>query len=83
MTVQIAVRLPPELVEGIDRLVERGRFANRTDAVRVALERLVVGAREAELDAAIVAAYRAAPDDHELDAWADASLRAMVEEEPW
>jgi len=83
MTIQIAIRLPPDLVEGVDRLVERGRYANRTDAVRVALERLVAGAREAELDEAIVAGYRAAPDDHEHDAWAEAELRALVEEEPW
>jgi Arc/MetJ-type ribon-helix-helix transcriptional regulator len=83
MTIQIAVRLPQELVEEVDRLVERGRHANRTDAVRVALERLVARAREAELDEAIVAGYRATPDDHELDAWAAAELRAMVEEEPW
>ena len=83
MTIQIAIRLPSELVESVDRLVERGRHANRTDAVRVALERLLFSAREEELDEAIVAGYRAVPDDSELDAWAEASLRAMVVEEPW
>src|ERR1043166_3311530 len=76
MTIQIAVRLPSELLAGVDRLVERGRFANRTDAVRGALGRPGAASREAELDAAIVAGYRALPDDHELDAWAQASLRA-------
>jgi Arc/MetJ-type ribon-helix-helix transcriptional regulator len=82
MTIQIAVRLPDQLVLGLDRMVERGRFPNRTDAIRAAVERLVVEDREAELDEAIVAGYRAMPDE-ENDPWVEASLRAMIEEEPW
>jgi Arc/MetJ-type ribon-helix-helix transcriptional regulator len=82
MTIQIAVRLPDDLVDGVDRMVRRGRFENRTEAVRMALERLVAQDREAQLDEAIVAGYRAQPDD-EPDAWAAAALRALVAEEPW
>jgi Arc/MetJ-type ribon-helix-helix transcriptional regulator len=83
MTNQITVRLPKELIEELDGMIERGRFASRTEAVRVALEDLMAETREAELDDAIVAGYRAVPDDDEFDAMAMANARAMVEEEPW
>lgn len=82
MTIQIAVRLPDELVIGVDRMVEGGRFGSRTEAVRAALERLVADAREAELDDAIVAGYRAVPDAVS-DPWVEASTRAMIADEPW
>ncbi|HEY4027004.1 MAG TPA: ribbon-helix-helix domain-containing protein [Candidatus Dormibacteraeota bacterium] len=82
MTVQIAVRLPDELIADLDRIVEGGRFANRTDAVRSALERLLDDAREAELDDAIVAGYRRVPDE-EPEPWVEAATRALVVDEPW
>jgi Arc/MetJ-type ribon-helix-helix transcriptional regulator len=82
MTVQIAVRLPDGLIADLDRMVEGGRFANRTDAVRSALERLLDDARETDLDAAIVAGYRRVPDE-QPEAWVEAATRAMGEEEPW
>jgi Arc/MetJ-type ribon-helix-helix transcriptional regulator len=82
MTIQIAVRLPDELIADLDRMVGGGRFANRTDAVRHALERLLDDAREADLDAAIVAGYQRVPDE-EPEPWVEAATRAMVEEEPW
>jgi Arc/MetJ-type ribon-helix-helix transcriptional regulator len=82
MTIQIAIRLPDELVRGVDRLVERGRFASRTDAVRAALERLVTEAHQTELDEAIVAGYRRLPDAA-AEPWVEAAARAMVQEEPW
>lgn len=83
MTIQIAVRLPDELVKELDNMIGRGRFASRTDAVRTALEQLLADAREAELDDAIVAGYRAVPDEDEFDGMAEAAARALVEEEPW
>jgi Arc/MetJ-type ribon-helix-helix transcriptional regulator len=83
MTIQIAVRLPDELVNELDRMVEGGRFGSRTDAVRIALERLVDETREVELDEAIVAGYLRVPDDGEFTAMAEAAARAMVQEEPW
>lgn len=64
-------------------MVARGRFANRTEAIRTALEDLMARTREVELDEAIVAGYRAVPDDGEFDAVARANLREMIEEEPW
>jgi Arc/MetJ-type ribon-helix-helix transcriptional regulator len=82
MTIQIAIRLPDEMVTGIDRLVEDGRFANRTEAVRIAVERLLADARQTDLDRAIVAGYRALPDGP-AEPWVEAAARALVEEEPW
>ncbi len=82
MTIQIAVRLPSELVAGIDRLVEGGRFENRTDAVRAAVERLLADSHEAELDQAIAAGYSTHPDAS-VEPWVEAAARALVEEEPW
>jgi Arc/MetJ-type ribon-helix-helix transcriptional regulator len=82
MTVQIAIRLPDQLVSGMDELVAGGRFANRTDVVRIALERLLADAREAQLDQAIAAGYRAHPDAP-AEAWVEAAATALVREEPW
>ncbi len=83
MTIQIAVRLPEELVKHLDEMIERGRFASRTEAVLTALEQLVADVHEAELDDAIVAGYGAVPDDGEFDGVAEAAARALVVEEPW
>lgn len=51
MTVQIAVRLPEEVVEGLDRLVP-GTHPTRSDAVRRAVETYLARST-AERDAAI------------------------------
>ena len=82
MTTQVAVRLPVDLVKAIDQLVEAGEFTSRSDAVRTALEHLLVEAREAEIDRAILAGYHRIPDSPD-DPWVDAATRAMVADEPW
>jgi Arc/MetJ-type ribon-helix-helix transcriptional regulator len=82
MTVQIAVRIPDQLLAGVDRLVSAGGYESRTEVVKAALERLLAEARERELDATIVAGYQRVPDP-EADPWVDASTRAVVEDEPW
>jgi Arc/MetJ-type ribon-helix-helix transcriptional regulator len=50
MTIQIAVKLPDDLVGQIDRLVERGAFDSRSQAVRTGLEAIVADRRRQELD---------------------------------
>ena len=82
MAVQIAVRLPEDLLREIDRLVERHQFSNRTDAVRAALDQLVRNTKQREMDDAIAAGYTRVPDEP-ADAWVEASARAMVADEPW
>ena len=69
MTTQIAVRLPDELVEFVDRLVSDGRASSRAAVVSRALHRELrreVAAR----DAAILAAAAATSDD-DMDALAE------------
>lgn len=68
MSTQIAVRLPEELVEFVDRLVADGRAASRAAVVTRALHREL--RREiAARDAAILAAD-SLPDD-DMDALAE------------
>jgi Arc/MetJ-type ribon-helix-helix transcriptional regulator len=83
MSTQLAVKLSESMVEEIDRLIKAGRFANRTDAVRAALDRMLEEIREERVTAAIVEGYRRIPPDAEDDTWAEAATRAMIMEEPW
>jgi Arc/MetJ-type ribon-helix-helix transcriptional regulator len=61
MTKQIAVRLPDELVEFVDRVVESGGSRTRASVVRQALERERRRA-VAEKDAEILARTEPDPD---------------------
>jgi antitoxin MazE3 len=63
MSTQIAVRLPEELVEFIDRLVSDGRAPSRAAVVSQALQR----ERRRELAARDVAILAAAAGDDDLD----------------
>jgi Arc/MetJ-type ribon-helix-helix transcriptional regulator len=76
MSKQIAVRLPDEVVEFIDRLVQRGAAPRRDAVVARALERerrrLI-----AERDAAILAG---AGEDFELGALAEYAVAVPMDE---
>lgn len=83
MTIQIAVKLPDALANDLDRLVARGDFKSRSQAVREGLEE-VLAARERER---LRERYRDALTQHpetpgEL---ADARRLAVesIEDEPW
>ena len=54
---QIAVRIPDALLARLDALIEDGHFANRAEAVRRSLERLVIDVESDRVSAAIVAGY--------------------------
>lgn len=82
MTEQLAVRLSERTLRSLDQLVRSGRFANRTEAIRVAIDELIAGAARQEVDAAIREGYRRAPDAH-TDRWLEAATKAMVRAEPW
>jgi Arc/MetJ-type ribon-helix-helix transcriptional regulator len=49
MTVRIAVRISDSVAEALDRAVARGEYATRTQALRVALERLERELRDREI----------------------------------
>jgi Arc/MetJ-type ribon-helix-helix transcriptional regulator len=71
MTVQIAVRLPDDLVADIDRIVgAKGRPANRTEAVRQALEVFVRAELRRQIDEALVRGYTLFPTGT-VDEWGD------------
>lgn len=78
----VAIRLPDGMVETLDRLVEQGRYPNRTAAMRDAVERLLAAEARRAIDDAIVAGYArvpAEPADDWLRHLADLSIR----QEPW
>lgn len=85
MTVQIAVRLPQQLLARVDQLVQTGSVNSRADAVRQALERLVTAIEHAETTSQIVAGYTdrpvGEPDDWgRLDLMLDWSSAAAMSE---
>lgn len=82
-TEQIAVRVPEELLERVDQLVDNGVYESRAAAVRAALELLAELARRRVLDDAIVQGYERFPPTPTERASALASLRDAIAEEPW
>ena len=77
MSTQIAVRLPEELVEFIDKLVTDGRAASRAAVVSQALQR----ERRREIaarDAAILSAID--DDDDDLDALAEHAAHLALDD---
>lgn len=97
-TTQIAVRLPSELLDEVDRIVQTEAAASRADAVRQALDLWVRAAKRRRTGEAIVAGYDrmppVRPDDWgDLNAaldWATAAVMSDLERqereaglEPW
>ena len=80
---QVVARIDDKLVEELDRLVEDGIVANRTEAVRVGLEEFVDACRRRQIGAQIAAAYRQRPQAEEELAGLDRATRSLIEEEPW
>jgi len=83
MTVQIAVKLPDELVEALDRLVSEGAFDSRSSAVRRGVAVLLAVHRRQVIDQAYVEGYTRVP---ETDGEIQEATRMAVEsinEEPW
>ena len=80
---QLVARLDDSLMAEVDVLVADGVVANRSEAVRLGLERLVDQHQRQRVGAAIVEAYQLQPQtDGELGGLDDAT-RALVGEEPW
>jgi Arc/MetJ-type ribon-helix-helix transcriptional regulator len=80
---QLVARIPDDLVAEVDRLVERGVVRSRSEAVRLGLRALLDGERRASIGKGIVEGYERIPPDPELDRWAEAAGRALIEAEPW
>ncbi|MGH2574007.1 MAG: ribbon-helix-helix domain-containing protein [Actinomycetota bacterium] len=80
---QLVARISPDLLAEIDRLVEEGAVGSRSEAVRQGLRALIDSHRRAAVGRQIADGYRRVPTDEDLDAWAEAAGRAMIEAEPW
>ncbi len=80
---QLVTRIPERLAEAVDRLVQDGAVRSRSDAVRLGLQALVDAHLHAAVGRRIVEGYERIPPGDELDGWADAAGRALIEAEPW
>ncbi len=83
MTTQIAVKLPDPLLADIDRMVAKGEFESRSDAVRHAVASLVRGDERRRIDEAFAEAFRRVPDtQQEIDEATRLALES-IHDEPW
>lgn len=80
---QLVTRLDDRLMAEVDRLVADGVVANRSEAVRLGLERLVDQQQRQRVAAVIVESYRQRPQSDEELAGLDEATRALVSDEPW
>lgn len=83
MTKQIAVRLPDELVGEVDRLVDRGAFVSRSEAIRSGLEAVITARSREEVDRRYREAFERTPESG--DELAEATRLALdsIHDEPW
>jgi Arc/MetJ-type ribon-helix-helix transcriptional regulator len=80
MTKQIAVKLPDDLVDELDRLVQGGTFDSRSQAIRTGIEAMVARQHRQEIDQR----FRdgAAETIEDIDE-ATALAISSIQEEPW
>lgn len=83
MSRQIAVKLPDNLVDEIDRLVEDGAFDSRSQAIRSGLEAVVAGQRRQAIARRYQDAMTRLPEtSEEIGEAMDLAVNA-INEEPW
>jgi Arc/MetJ-type ribon-helix-helix transcriptional regulator len=63
MTKQVAVRLTESDLAALDAAIARGRFTNRSDALRSGLERLLHEERQHEIDQMYAVGYAKHPQE--------------------
>jgi Arc/MetJ-type ribon-helix-helix transcriptional regulator len=80
---QLVTRLDDRLLADVDGLIADGVVANRSEAVRLGLERLIDQHRRRLIGEAITDAYRRRPQTADELAGLEAATRALVSEEPW
>lgn len=81
--VQVVTRLDDGLAAELDGLVADGVVGNRSEAIRLGLQRLLDEHRRQRVGAEIVEAYIRQPQTEEELAGLDQSTRALIAEEPW
>jgi len=63
MTVQVPVRLTESDLAALDAAIARGTFANRSEALRAGLERVLHEERQRSIDEAYAAGYARHPQE--------------------
>jgi metal-responsive CopG/Arc/MetJ family transcriptional regulator len=80
---QVVTRLDDGLAAELDNLIAEGVVSNRSEAVRLGLERLVEEHRRRQIGTRIVEAYQLRPQTEEELAGLEQATRALISEEPW
>lgn len=80
---QIVTRIPQELAEAVDQLVDDGLVASRSEAVRRALADLVDRHTRRQVGRKIVEGYKENPQTDSDGVWSDRATLDMIMEEPW
>ncbi len=83
MTIQIAVKLPDALASELDSMVERGEFANRSQALREGLETILATRERERLHQRYREALAREPETSSELADAERLAIESIEEEPW
>jgi Arc/MetJ-type ribon-helix-helix transcriptional regulator len=81
MTVQVPVRLTESDLAALDAVIARGRFANRSEALRAGLERVLYDERQRAIDDAYAAGYGKHPQEEWVGDLGLAALAAFDEAE--
>ncbi len=63
MTTQVPVRLTDSDLAALDAAIARGRFGNRSEALRAGLEHVLAVEREHQIDEAYAAGYGKQPQE--------------------
>ena len=80
---QVVARIPQDLADEVDRLVDDGVIESRSEAVRQGLLGLVERHRRSVVGEAIVDGYRRTPQDDSDSLWSDRATIEMIAQEPW
>jgi len=83
MTVQIAVKLPDEMVADLDRLVSEGAFDSRSSAVRHGVAAMVAASRRDGVERQYAESYARLPETEAELRQATSLAVASINDEPW
>ena len=83
MTRQLAVKLPDDLVDELDRLVQAGAFDSRSQAIRTGIEAMVARHRRQEIDQRFRDGAARFPETIEDIDEATALAISSIDDEPW
>jgi len=77
MTTQVPVRLTESDLAALDAVIARGRFANRSEALRAGLDRILYEERQDEFDERYAAGYGKHPQEEWIGELGLAGLAAF------